>query len=123
MQAQKFDATKPHGTVYGHTEAVYEQDGVLFDGGGVALGGVTEPKKGPGPKKIAETKKEGTEQSPEELFLLDLLSGGPILQTNVKRESEKKGLIWSDVLTSAAKMQINKFKSGIANLWKLPEDQ
>lgn len=35
--AKKFDPSKPHGTVYGHPAAKFEQNGVVYKGDGEPL--------------------------------------------------------------------------------------
>lgn len=117
MQPQKFDPTKNHGTVWGHAEAAFEQNGILYD----ALG---EPLVAPEPgspilKKGVSEKKD---LRPEELFLVKILAGGPVMQANIKKDSEKEDLVWTDVLSAAVDMGIKKFKQGSANMWKLPEE-
>lgn len=126
MQTQKFDPSKPHAMVYGHPDALYEQDGILYGGDNNPVED-NEGRRGDAPKaskKASAPKvKADEEKSPVALFLSELLEGGPLLQNNVKKEAEKAGLEWSDVLSTAAEMSIQKYKSGIANMWKLKGDE
>jgi hypothetical protein len=115
MQSQKFDPTKPYGAVYGHPDASYEQNGILYGGEGEIVGGsgstVKESKK-----PVKELNSSGLAE-----FLTGLLEGGPIMQVNIKRESEKAGHAWDDILSMSAEMGLKKFKKGVAMMWQLPE--
>ena len=126
MQTQKFDPSKPHAMVYGHPEALYEQNGVLYGGDNNPVEdneGRLDSAPKASKKAAAPATKDKQGDDPIEVFLSDLLEGGPILQMNVKKESEKKDFVWSDVLSAAAKMGIHKYKSGIANMWRLKGDE
>ena len=112
MELRKFDASKPHGVVTGHAEAMYEQDGVLYDGVGEPLIPKEEPPK--------EEQQESKQESKEAVFLKNLLDGTQMAQKTIKQESDELGLIWDDVRTAAADMGMNIFKQGSANIWKLP---
>lgn len=111
MQTQKMDFKKSYGTVYGHHSAAYEQDSKLYDGGGNLIS-----EEADAPKEVEESE---AEEGAAELFLHALLEGGPILQTNIKKESELKELNWQEVLNAAIKMDVVKYKQGLANVWKL----
>jgi len=127
MLATKFDHTKNHGIVYGHSEAIYEQDGVLYGGNGVPISETGQEIK---PKQALKTVKaaKAMPSSPESLeqasnaaeFLAKLLEGGPVLQVNVKREAEGVNIPWADVLSTSADMNIEKIKNGALVQWKLP---
>lgn len=114
MQA-KFDSTKPYGQIWGHPDAQYEQDGQLFDSSGDPLS----------MEKMAKTRKLDDEITDATTFLLNILIGGPVLQGNIKRESEDYNLVWSDVLNAANELKIHKYKNGSPPrnlIWRLPED-
>lgn len=111
---KKFDPLKEHGVVYNHPEAQYVQNDILYDGVGNPIGSMGEDVQ----IQKQVVKAEGP-ISQEETFLLKILSGGPIAQSNIKKESEDAGLIWADVLTASAEMGIIKFKQGTTNTWKL----
>ena len=113
MQTQKLDTKRPHGHIWGHPQASYEQDGKLFDGAGEILTG--EAPMPPAPK--VDMPKDALEIA----FLKGLLAGGPMQQATIKRESENEHLIWTDILTAATKLPIEKYKQGTSNMWKLLE--
>ena len=112
MQAQKFDATKPHGTVFGHHEAQYVQNNVLYDATGEEI--ITDAST---TSSTATT----TQDDAAGFFLRNVLSGGPVLQGNIKRESEDAGLNWADVQDAALNLNVQKIKQGAASIWKLTE--
>ena len=53
---KKFDQSKPHGTVYGHPSAKFEQGGVVYKGDGTPLD----------PKAAAEAEAEMAERNRED---------------------------------------------------------
>lgn len=114
MQA-KLDQSKPYGQIWGHPEAQYEQGGQLFDSMGEALS----------QDKLARaTSAPDEELTDAKTFLLNLLIGGPMLQGNIKRESEDANLVWSDVQNTANELKIFKYKNGAPPrnlMWRLPE--
>ena len=101
------DLEKSYGTIYNHSIAQYEQDGVLY---GFDLKPLSMEKE------IIENK------PPEEIedYLKELLAGGAILQSNIKKESEMMGFNWFDVQNAGLKLNVTKYKVGVANMWKLP---
>ena len=109
----RLDFNKSYGVVGGHPSAMYVQNGVLFNGAGEAI-----------EEQINEVKDSDVKESSHiQEFLEKILSGGPIVQTTVKKESENQGFIWSEVLSTAAEIGVVKFKSTnqLHNLWKLKE--
>jgi len=127
MQAQKFDPTKSHGVIYGHPEALYEQGGNLYTGEGRPTGAsktkapsvdtsLTIPPSVDTSLTIPE---DGVLSDPIQIFLTSLLSGGPVMQVNIRRECEKEGLDWSDVLNISSEMNITKAKKGAMMMWQL----
>jgi hypothetical protein len=118
MQTQEFDPKKSHGVIYGHDTAIYEQNGNLYDGAGNFA---AESEEVPEEKVTIKKKKEPASGLAE--FLTGLLSGGPIMQINVKKECEKAGYEWSELLTVSAEMGLKKFKKGALMMWQLPEEE
>ena len=116
MQSQKFDATKPHGTIWGHPNAQYEQGGFLFDGAGFP---VLPEENGDAEDVDHSDENSDPGESSEVLFIKNILSGGPVAQVNVKRESENQNLIWSRVQDAAIFLQVEKIRQGSFNVWKL----
>lgn len=116
MQAQKFDPTKPHGTIYGHPSAAFEQNGFLYTADHECLDAPAPPKNKTTPKSPVKN----SDQFPgEKEFLQDILAGGPVSRTVIKRESEKKDLVWANVESAAAELRIMKYKEGAFNMWRL----
>lgn len=112
MQPQKFDPTKPHGTVWGHSSAQYIQNGVMYDASGCLID-VEENE---------ESTESSSDNSKEKEFLLRILNGGPVFQSLIKRDSEIENLIWSDVVAAGISIGIEKVKSGVSNTWQLPRN-
>lgn len=115
----KLNKKKPYAVVYGHSEALYEQDGMLFDGGENFIRHVQENVKEKKEEKKTGKTTPDTVDNVEE-FLLQVLSGGPILQNVVKKESEKKNIIWSEVLSVSAQMKVRKNTRSGEIFWTLP---
>lgn len=111
----KFDPKKPHGAIWGHPTAAYEQDGVLFAGdGSVVVSGVPA---------IADEIPETADSSgtPESDFVRSMLSGGQVAQSNIYKECGFRGLDWAKVKTAAAdqgvKMSDGRAKGG--SIWSV----
>ena len=113
MQTQKLDFNKPHGVVYGHAAAMYEQDGALYAGDGTPIIGNAAIKS----DTSVEEPIIDLEQEKE--FLKNLLRGGEMLQTNVAKEAENMDLNWSQVKNASIELNILKTKQGNYNVWKL----
>ena len=136
----ELDLAKPHGVIWGHDEARYTQNGALFDAAGKSLAPVEKPAAPIYGKKKVSLKIDSLDPQDDDdedevntdpvsslitaecQFLTKILSGGAVQQANIKRESENAGLIWSNVTSEAAKMNIGKFKQGSFNMWRLPEE-
>ena len=116
MQA-KLDQNRPYGQIWGHPEAQFEQDGKLYDSMGEAIS----------KERLTRAAKEPDEELTDaKTFLLNILIGGPMLQGNIKRESEDANLVWSDVQDAANELKIHKFKNGAPPrnlMWRLPESE
>jgi hypothetical protein len=89
----KLDPSKPHGTIWGHPQALYEQNGVLFDGGGNPL----KPDV-----TVVEPEEEEEERESFDAFVRNILDGGPIAQSDVYKEAQAKNLNWAEVKNAAA---------------------
>lgn len=113
----KLDKSKDYGTVYGHLHASYEQGGVLFDAVGEQLSADRMSSTQPATEHMLEL----TESS-EATFLRNILAGGPVMRSNIKRESEALELVWSDVQNTAAELGVSQYKKGIQIMWQLQED-
>jgi len=126
MQVQKFKPNESHGVVYNHPSASFVQNNVLFDAKGDPVetpkskdvSSNTDDKK-KSPKTQKEIPDKGPVTSKETMFLRGILSGGPVTQANIKKESEEQSFIWSDIQLAAVELKIqrSKDKKGIS-MWK-----
>ena len=111
----KLDKKAPYGQVYGHGQAVFEQDGVLFDGAGESLPTANELKKRkPAPNPV--------EMNQAEAFLLQILKGNPLTKSAVYKETESNNQNWDEVRDAAVRIGIIKFQQAKMEMWKLPEE-
>ena len=121
MQLQKLDRKRNFGTVFNHDRIAYEQDGKQFDASGIEIEQSLEKivqKRESEPKPASKKGK----LTPNE-FLGQLLAGGPIAQSVVKKAAEGAKLPWADVQLAAIDLGVEKYKQGPANIWKLGEAQ
>jgi hypothetical protein len=104
----KLDTSKTYGTIWGHDKAVYEQQGVLFDGGGNSLEDEEEstPVAAAGEGSIMD-------------HIREALSGGPVTQTNLYRESQNEGFNWDQYKSTANEIGVRIYKQGSLVLWEL----
>lgn len=115
---QKLDTTKSFGTIYGHPDAAYVQNEKMFDLQGNEVGAVEEEEALSEPEFVGEENSE-KEGHPVEKWLTECLHDTVKSQAAVKRESEDAKILWDDVLTAAANMDVEKFKKGVVLNWKL----
>ncbi len=112
---KKLDKSKGYGTVAGHDKAVYEQNGILFDGAGDEL----TPDKAKAVKAEATSRDMMLESAA--LFLKNILINGPMDRSALYREVEQNNQDWESVKTAAAKLEVRKYKKGSTEMWKLTE--
>lgn len=86
----RLDKTKSYGHISGHRKAAYEQFGGLFDGAGNLITEDDEDDELP----------TSGDTTAEEAFVREMLAGGPVLQANIYKEVNLRGLNW--VLTKEA---------------------
>ena len=110
------DMKRPHGTIVGHPKAVYIQDGHLFDGQGRQV--LEESDKSPVARAAAKSVEQ--RQSAAKDLLDILLSGGPVDQNVVYRESQDKGLLWEDMKNAAIELGVEKKSVKGVQTWKMP---
>lgn len=111
---KQLDKNKPHGTVYGHSSAMYEQDGVLFDGSGAEIQSSTS-------SEVSDSKvipHNGVENAKE--FLLNILKLNPLSKAAVYKAAEQNSQQWDDVKNAAESIPVTKFQYQGAEMWKLP---
>lgn len=110
----KLDKNRPSGQIYGHHRAVYEQDGKLFNGAGELIEDEKSSKE-----KVTEPVKEGVLNKNAEQFVRETLAGGKMNQDRVYAASQEAGMVWDDVTTAAAALNVRKYKQGTYTMWQL----
>jgi hypothetical protein len=118
----KLDLTKPHGTVWGVHEAMYEQGGTLFGADGEPLGATEDSAAPKAHQDPAEEPAPDGVKSAIQAFLRVQLAGGPVAKNNLYRESQTEGFVFADVKSEAADMRIGITKKGGIEMWQLPAD-
>ena len=115
----KLDFDKPHGVVFGHAYAAYEQDGILYDGAGERIDK---------PEVKEEVETSGQEDAinyqarQAKDFLLGILKEGPVTRTAIYRECEANNQNWEEVQKAFADIggEAVRIKNGI--FWKLKSE-
>lgn len=105
------DFTKPYGTVYGHDEARYEQDGHLFRANG-------EPLASPTSDMVIETDAVDSAKT----FLTNVLKNGPLSKSAIFKIAGENNQEWKAVSDAADSMNVTRFSYKNATMWKLPEE-
>jgi hypothetical protein len=108
------DMSKPYGQIWGHSQASYEQDGVLYDGSGHAL---QAAKPEPKPRDQAKVEVANAAES----FLKNLLKEGPMNKSNIFVECENAQQNWDAVKNAANSLNVKQYRLGKADMWKLTE--
>lgn len=116
----KLDKSKNYGVIYNHPDAMFEQNGVLFDGAGNSLTTHEEATKPAKVKKIVEDVAEPQDDAAAQ-FILRILKEGPMSKSNVYRECELAQLDWDAVRTAAANHHVHIYKQKSTEYWKLSE--
>lgn len=108
----KLDKTKPYATVTGHPWAMYEQAGVLYDGGG-----------DPGTDAYAAEQDDLTIPTDElesaKAFLQQVLAENPLSKSVVYKAAQTNNQTWEDVKAAADALGVVRFKYQNAEMWKL----
>jgi hypothetical protein len=113
----KLDRSKPYGTIHGHTHAMFEQSGRLFDGAGSLLG--DHSKEVP---KQQDLKIPTDDLAAAAEFLKNILKSGPLSKAAVYKAAEQNNQPWPQVKSAFDDLKIVKFQYGNAETWKLPEE-
>lgn len=108
---KKLDRGRSYGVVAGHSWALFEQDGVLFNGAGETQEG------GPDPVTI-----ETNELNGAKAFLSQILKGGPLSKATIYKAAGENNQPWPDVKAAAEDMKIVTFSYKNAETWKLNEE-
>ncbi len=88
-----FDNNKPYGLIFGHSRALYEQGGVLFDAR---------------ENHVVDDDEENSEEEDQRDesgvagFVTSMLAGGPVTQANMYREAQLRQLSWEEIKKAAA---------------------
>jgi hypothetical protein len=113
----KLDKTKDFATITGHRFAMFQQDGVLFDGAGLPL---TDEKT---EAVVAKDRIiESDDVASARAFLLNVLSGGPLSKAALFKVAEDNNQPWDAVKKAATLMSMITFTFNKALMWKLPEE-
>lgn len=113
---------KPHGTVYGHATAAYEQDGLLYDAQYRSLNSYPELKPKPAPKPTLTGLVMPDPLENSKAFLRQILKENPLSKSVVYKESEASNQVWDNVRDAAIEMAIVKFTQNKLEMWRLPEE-
>ena len=113
----KLDFTKPYGTIYGHDEARYEQDGHLFRANGEP---VTPPPPSPSPAGDMVIETDAVDSA--KTFLTNVLKNGPLSKSAIFKIAGENNQEWKAVSDAADSLNITRFSYKNATMWKLPEE-
>jgi hypothetical protein len=111
------DRARQYGTITGHSVAVYEQDGLLFDGRGQLLGTPKTVKS----SLAAEEKLITDDMSQARLFLKNILKNGPLAKSAIYKIAEDNNQSWPSVKTAAADLSVVSYTQKDTEVWKLQE--
>lgn len=107
------DKTKAYGTIHGHAQAMYEQNGVLFDSDGDQLS--KDKKK----DAVNDSTDNDLVLENAKSFLQNILDGGAVSKIRVMREAENNNQSTDAVSTASTLMSIKKYQQGTTEMWKL----
>jgi hypothetical protein len=120
------DKKRSYGVIYGG-EAKFEQDGIYFDSGGREIPSAAETSNTQTPAETrAEEDAQGVVSEIQtsvkcQEFLRKALDGGPVLKSNLYRDSQEAGLVWADVKTACAEMRLRITTRKNQEFWQLTE--
>lgn len=107
----QLDRKKSFATIYGHSNAMYEQGGCLFNGSG---------------EQVAESEQDISEPTTEydsvESFLKNALNETSLSRKKVAELAEKAGFTWLDVETTAGLLNVQRRKQGVGEVWKINQE-
>ena len=110
-----FDKTKPYGTVVGHENAHYEQNGRLYTATGQPVDVL----------ELTRNAKDLLIPTPEvdsaTAFLQQVLKAGPLSKAALFKVAGESNQQWAEVQKAAALMDVVKFKYQTQETWKLRE--
>lgn len=119
----KFDPKKPHGTIYGHPWARYEQGGQLFDWNGNSPIGEVEPavvvEELPSPVEPINNIHRDFAAENARAFLTNVLSGGPLQRSVVFKECESNNQDWMAIKNAFSDMDGKAFRRKGETYWQL----
>ena len=114
----KIDFNKPHGVIFGHPYAAYEQNGFLYDGAGERLNSKTEETE---ETEETEPQRDAIKYDLQQAkdFLLGILREGPLTKTAVYKECEANNQNWEAVQQAFNDIGGETFKIRNGIFWKL----
>jgi hypothetical protein len=110
------DRKAPFGVVFGSSHIGFEQNGRLYNHRGELLRTQDVEKV----KKVDSVIVTDADHSAQ-LFLSNVLSGGPLSRAELYKAAESSNQTWDAVKNAAAQMSIVKFKKSNTEYWKLQE--
>ena len=114
----KLDLKKPYGTIFGHDEYAFQQDGKFFDGGMNEIGA---PEVAPVPKSKSKIKEATPVQDSARSFLLQILKENPLSKSAVYKAVESNNQDWNAVRDVCADLGIIRYTQNTLEMWRLPE--
>ena len=113
----QLDRNRSYGTVVGHPEAKFEQDGRLFNGAGEPLAAFTEsfPENVPDTAITIDLKLENAME-----FLKTCLATGPVDKSVLWKACKENNQEWDTVTRAFNAMGGTATKKGGSLIWSLP---
>lgn len=109
----KLNKSKSYGVITGHSQAMFEQDGKLFDGAGEVL---SEKKE----KLAVETNTDNEFKLESAVaFLKNMLEKGPVNKKRIVMEAEQQQQEMEFVHLAFAKLEARTKNFGAAETWFL----
>lgn len=115
METQRLDTKRTYGQIFGHEEALYEQDGKLFGGDMKLISSEEDPVK-------EQIEAQKTKPKTAEEFLKTLLAGTSLAKSNVYKEAQVQKQNWDKVQKAASDSGVQIYMLKGVEMWKLTGD-
>lgn len=113
----KLDRSKPFGMIYGHSIALYEQNGLLYDGLEELIGTPKTVKE----KLVEEDRIVTDNMANARSFLINILKSGPLSKSAIYKATEENNQNWDSVKQACDDLKVAKFTFQKSEMWKLQE--